>query len=113
MDGEVMQDVSMASWQQALVRVGWSEAERNPAQHVNQVLAQFAALAQLQLGGEALRELIRALRITAEECDDSLKLAAGSVGRSRGSVMDELRESTEPYPVDEPEDWPDDDWSDL
>jgi len=32
MDSEVMRDVSMASWQQALVRVGWSEAERNPAQ---------------------------------------------------------------------------------
>jgi len=55
MDGDVMQDMSVASWQQAKVRVG----------------------------------------------------------RSRGSVMDELRESTEPDPVAEPEGWPDDDWSDL
>lgn len=55
MDGDVMQDMSVASWQQATVRVG----------------------------------------------------------RSRGSVMDELRESTEPDPVAEPEGWPDDDWSDL
>ena len=63
-----MQDVSVASWQQALVRVGRSESERIPAQRV---------------------------------------------GRSRGSVMDELRESTEPDSMDEPEGWPDDDWSDL
>jgi len=27
--------------------------------------------------------------------------------------MDELRESTDPDPVDGPEGWPDDDWSDL
>ena len=35
-----MNDVSVASSQQVLVGLDWSEAEQAPAQHVNQVLAQ-------------------------------------------------------------------------
>lgn len=40
MDAEVMEDVSVASSRQVLVRLDWSDVEETPAQHVNQVLAQ-------------------------------------------------------------------------
>lgn len=40
MDAEVVEDVSVASSQQVLVRLDWSEVEQTPAHHVNQVLAQ-------------------------------------------------------------------------
>jgi hypothetical protein len=40
MDTEVVEDVSVASPRQVLVRLDWSEVEQTPAQHVNQVLAQ-------------------------------------------------------------------------
>lgn len=40
MDTEVVEDVSVANSQQVVVRLGWSEVEQTPAQHVNQVFAQ-------------------------------------------------------------------------
>jgi hypothetical protein len=40
MDTEVVEDVRVASSQQVLVRLDWSEVEETPAEHVNQVLAQ-------------------------------------------------------------------------
>ncbi len=124
MDTEVVEDVSVASSQQVLVRLDWSEVEQTPAQHVNQVLAQvgppslkgvpdgiYVALgsvsppvippdedrrearvaelansvlkvavhARLQLSREALRDLIHVLQTTAEQYDDSVRLAARSV----------------------------------
>lgn len=113
----------MASSQQVLVRLDWSEVEQTSAQHVNQVLPQvgppslegvpdgiYVALgsvsppvippdgdrrearvaelansvlqvtvhARVQLSREALRDLIQVLQTTAEQYDDSVRLAAGS-----------------------------------
>lgn len=123
MDTEVVEHVSVASAQQVLVRLDWSEVEETPAQHVNQVLAQvgppsskgvpdgiYVALgsvsppvippggdrreprvaqsansvlkvsvrARVQVSREALRDIIQVLQTTADQYDDSVRLAAGS-----------------------------------
>ncbi len=39
-DTELMEDVSVSSPQQVMVRLDWSEVEQTTAHHVNQVLAQ-------------------------------------------------------------------------